>query len=175
MFAKISTLFKSPVIRALALVIAGLWFLLIPGSVYTVIKWVLVAVLLASAVPALIQGLRARRATGNGGWALSRGIFLTVAALLVAAFLQPMLSMLPALLGIVVVFFGINKITTAKSDQRFVNVSPLPQILYGVVVIIAGAILVFNPFHAVLLLFRVTGAMMLVMAVMEIGTALRRH
>ncbi len=172
---KIKTLLASSGIRALALVAGGLWFLLLPGSVYTVIKWVLVAALLLSAIPALIDGLRARRATGDGGWALSRGIFLAVAALLVAAFLQPMLSMLPALLGIVVIFLGINKITSAKADRRYVNVSVVPQIVYGIVIIVAGAILVFNPFHAVLLLFRVTGAMMLVMAIMEVANALRRH
>lgn len=175
MLTKINTLFKSPLIRALALVVVGLWFLLLPGSVYTVIKWVLVAVLLVNAVPALIEGLRVRQATGNGGWPLARGIGLAALALLVAAFLQPMLSMLPALLGIVVIAFGVNKIVTAKADRRFVNVSPLPQIAYGIVMLLAGAILVFNPFHAVMLLFRVTGAMLLVMAVMEVASAVRRH
>lgn len=174
MLTKMTNILHSPIARFVALLAAGAWFLLLPGTVYTVIKWVVVAALLAGAIPALIEGLSARRATGNGGWAWTRGLFLAGAALVAAVFLKPMLSMLPALIGILVILFGITKITSAKADQRYINVSPLPQIVYGVCVIIAGAVLLFNPFHAVLLLFRVTGAMMIFMAVMEVVEALRR-
>lgn len=173
MLTKINQLFKSTFARVAALVVVGLWFLILPGTVYTVLKWVIVAALLAAAIPGLITGLKQRHATGNGGWELTRGVTLLIAAVLVAALLKPVISMLPALIGIMVILFGINKVSTAKKDQRFINVSPLPQIIYGIVVIIAGAVLLFNPFHAVLVLFQVSGALMLVMAVMEVLTAIR--
>ncbi|MCI1985851.1 MAG: DUF308 domain-containing protein [Lactobacillus sp.] len=175
MRTKVTGVFQNGLARSLILIAVGLWFLLLPQTVYTVIKWVLVGGLVVMAVPAVIQGLKERRATGTSGWALTRGISLLVAALLVAALLKPVMSLLPVMIGILVILFGVNKIATAKSDQQFVNVSAVPQILYGVVVIVAGAILLFNPFHAILVLVQVTGAMMLVMAVMEVVTALRRH
>ena len=175
MLNKLTKMLESAGVRALALGIVGVWLLLAPWSVYTVIKWVLVAALLANAVPPLTAGLRSRRTTGSGGWQLSWGIFLAVSALLAAAFLRPMLSMLPALLGIMAIFFGINKITSAKGDRQYVNVSPVPQMIYGGLVIVVGVLLVFNPFHATMLLFRIVGGVMIAMAVMEIGTALRRH
>ncbi|WP_407894497.1 DUF308 domain-containing protein [Lacticaseibacillus sp. N501-2] len=173
MVAKINQLFASTLARTIVLAVVGLWFLILPSTVYTVVKWVIVAALLAAAIPDLFNGLKQRRATGIGGWALTRGVTLLIAALLVAVLLKPVISMLPALIGILVILFGINKVTTAKKDQRFINVSPIPQIIYGVVIIIAGAVLLLNPFHAVLVLFQATGALMLVMAVMEVVTAIR--
>lgn len=169
--AKITSALRSVWLRSLVLAVVGLWWIVLPGTVYSVIKWVLVIGLLAEAAPALINGLKAKQATGNGGWTLTRGVSLAVAALLVALLLKPVISMLPALIGILVILYGIDKIRKARAEQRFINVSPLPQILYGILVIVVGAVLLLNPFHAVLVLFQVTGALMLVMAVMELINA----
>ncbi|MFD1486225.1 DUF308 domain-containing protein [Lacticaseibacillus baoqingensis] len=173
MHTKVTRVFKNVLVRSLSLLLVGLWFLLLPQTVYTVVKWVLVAGLLVMAAPALIQGLKARHAATTRNWALTRGLALLVAALLVAALLRPVMSLLPVTIGIFVILFGLNKIATAKADKQYVNVSAVPQILYGVIVIIAGGILLFNPFHAIMVLVQVTGGMMLVMAVMEVVTAVR--
>lgn len=114
MLTKINQLFKSTFARVAALAVVGVWFLILPDTVYTVLKWVIVAALLAAAIPGLITGLKQRHATGNGGWELTRGVTLLIAAVLVAALLKPVISMLPALIGIMVILFGINKVSSAK-------------------------------------------------------------
>ncbi|WP_164512042.1 DUF308 domain-containing protein [Lacticaseibacillus daqingensis] len=165
------TIQRMTVLRAVMLAAAGGWFLVAPYSVYAVVKLVLVVSLLAMAVPALIAGWQAR--TQQPNYALWRGGALLIAALLVAALLRPAMSLLPVLFGLLLVIYGINRITSARVQQQYINVSPLPGILYGVIVAAAGVFLLFNPFRTVMVMLQVVGALLIVMAVAEVGNAIR--
>ncbi|WP_179396271.1 DUF308 domain-containing protein [Lacticaseibacillus absianus] len=152
-------------LRALALGAAGVWFLIAPYSVYSVVKYVLMVALLAMAVPALLQAWQDRGTQPN--LALWRGVGLVIAAALVGALLRGAMSLLPVLFGFLLLVYGINRIRTARGDRQYINVSPLPAILYGGLVAAAGLFLLFNPFRTVLVMLQVVGALLIVMGVSE--------
>lgn len=154
---------------AVWLLVLGAWFLLAPSSVYHIVKWVICLSLVVMAVPSLIQGLRNR----EDRFALSRGLALLVAALLVAILLRPLLSFVPLMFGILLVLYGINAIANARARKRYVNVSVAPNIAYGLLVVLVGIVLMFNPFGTILLTLRIIGGTMLVMGVMELIDGIR--
>lgn len=164
---------RSAWVRALVLLACGVWFMIAPYSVYHIVKWVLVIGLLAMAIPSLIRGIRDRNAGSGFNPAFGAGLTWLIAALLVWALFRPALSVLPVVFGILLIIYGINRL--ANSRSAFVNVSPVPNIIYGVVVVLAGIFLLFNPFGTILLTLQVLGFWFVVMGVMEIVTALRGH
>ncbi|MFD1432622.1 DUF308 domain-containing protein [Lacticaseibacillus yichunensis] len=159
-------------LRTLLMALCGVWFVLAPGTVYSTVKWLIIVVLIVMAVPDLATGLRDRR-SGMGDAGFVRGVSLLIAALLVWVLLRPILSMMPLLIGIALIAYGLDRVTSAKRNQRYVNVSPLPQILYGILVLLVGIVLVFNPFRSVLLMLQVIGVVLIVMSVLELITVLR--
>lgn len=164
-------------LRALILALVGVWFLLAPTSVYHVVKYVLLGGMLLLALGAFIDAVRAQRGTLESQSALWRGGGLLIGAMVVAVLLRPALSLLPIVIGLMLVVYGISRIITARDRQVYVNVSPFPTILYGLIVAICGFVLLFNPFRSIMALLQVVGAMLIVMGILELVDALRgrRH
>lgn len=157
-------------LKALLLALVGVWFLLAPYSVYHVVKYVLIGGVLLMAAGAFIDAFRDQ---GQRQVALWRGSGLLIGALVLSVLLRPALSMLPMIVGIILVIYGITRITTARDRQQYVNVSPFPTIIYGLVVAITGIVLLFNPFGSILALLQVLGVILIVMGVAELIDILR--
>lgn len=154
---------------AVWLILLGAWFLIAPGSVSHLLKWVIVIAIVLMALPPLVQGLRNR----DDRFALSRGLGLLVAALVVFVLFQLLVSFVPLMLGILLVLYGINAIASARARKQYVNVSVVPSIAYGVLVTLVGIVLMFNPFGAILLTLRIVGGVMLVMGICEVLDGMR--
>lgn len=155
-------------LRALCLALVGVWFFLAPASVYHVVKYVLIGGLLLLALGAFIDAIRAQRGTLESQSALWRGAGLLVGALVFGVMLRPALSLLPIVIGIMLVVYGISRIITARDRQVYVNVSPFPTILYGLVVAIIGFVLLFNPFRSIMALLQAVGLLLIVMGILEL-------
>ncbi|WP_225046768.1 DUF308 domain-containing protein [Lacticaseibacillus kribbianus] len=151
-------------LRAVVFVALGAWLVIAPYSAYAAVKGLTVLGLLALAAAAAWDALRAKRRNEATGLAWSRAGAYAVAALLVLALLRPAVSLLPVLFGLMLVLYGINRITSARTRQQYVNVSAVPGVVYGVIVAAAGVFLLFNPFSTVMLMLRVLGVTLIVMA-----------
>ncbi|MFD1392537.1 DUF308 domain-containing protein [Lacticaseibacillus jixianensis] len=162
-------------LRALGLALVGVWFLLAPYSVYHMVKYVLLGGMLLLAVGAFVDAVRAPRGTLESQSALWRGGGLLVMALIFAVMLRPALALLPIVIGLMLVVYGISRIVTARDRQVYVNVSPFPTIIYGLVVAITGFVLLFNPFRSIMALLQVVGVMLITMGILELGDILRGH
>ncbi|PAK65759.1 hypothetical protein B8W94_14355 [Lactococcus lactis] len=81
------------------------------------------------------------------------------------------MSFLPFILGIVLIITGISNVFTALNHRQYVNISPMPFVLYGVLLILVGILLAFNPFGTILILLQFFGATLIVMGIMTIVTA----
>jgi uncharacterized membrane protein HdeD (DUF308 family) len=78
---------------------------------------------------------------------------------------------LPFILGLILIFMGINRLVSGFSRNRtYVNVTPWPMAIYGALLIIAGIVLVINPFGTLMLLFRFFGGTLIAMVIIDFFT-----
>ena len=122
------------------------------------------------AIPKLIDGFSARKASGTYGTSLFTGGFYLLLALMVPVIVRPLMSLGPLLLGIVLMIYGVNKILSARNRQQFVNVSVWPTVIYGVVLLIMGFIMALNPFRTVMMVFSFFGGLLVVMGILQLFT-----
>lgn len=153
-------------LRAIMMSVLGLWIVLRPHVVFGLLVNILAVVLLVMGISNLISGLRVRRA-GGASYGLGSGVALIVAALLVEVLAGAVIAMFPLLFGIGLMIYGITALTGAQRSRQYVNVSNTSGIVYGILVVIAGLILLVNPFGSAMMLFRIFGGILLAMGLME--------
>ncbi|WP_461225150.1 DUF308 domain-containing protein [Lacticaseibacillus suihuaensis] len=169
----ITNLRRTTALRAVVFIALGVWLVLAPAAAFAVVKYLITLGLLAMAGAAAIGALRRRSRGEATGLAWGRAAGYAIAALLVLVLLQTAVSLLPALVGLMLVLYGVQRIAGAKQRQQYVNTATWPSIVYGIIVVAAGVFLLFNPFHTILLMLRVLGITLIVMAVAECVTAWR--
>lgn len=157
-------------LRGLLMILIGAWILIAPRQVYRSFLWIVAAVLIIAAIPKLIDGFSARKASGTYGTSLFTGGFYLLLALMVPVIVRPLMSLGPLLLGIVVMIYGVNKILSARNRQQFVNVSVWPTVIYGVVLLIMGFIMALKPFRTVMMVFSFFGGLLVVMGILQLFT-----
>ncbi|MDO1605737.1 DUF308 domain-containing protein [Lactobacillus sp. YT155] len=92
-------------------------------------------------------------------------IILSVITLFVARFL---ISLIPILLGIILIVNGINQFRDSNEDRKFVNVTPWLDYLYSVLMIAVGLVLILNPLDIVRLVFWLFGFGLIALSVFEL-------
>ncbi|WP_155286935.1 HdeD family acid-resistance protein [Lacticaseibacillus zhaodongensis] len=156
---------RSAWLRAILMFILGVWMAINPRMVFGLSVNIIAAVLLISGIMNLITGAKVRRA-GGSNFGTGSGIALIVAALLVEVLSGAVLSMIPFLFGLGLIIYAISEISGARSSQ-YVNVSGTGTVIYGVLILVAGLVIMFNPFGTVMTMLRILGVILVVMAVME--------
>ncbi len=152
--------------RALVMILLGGWIIAQPGRVFGLIVNILALVLFVFGISNLISGFRARR-SGAGNVGLGIGVGLLIAALLVEGLAGMVVSMFPVIAGIALIIYGASMLMGAR-QQQFVNVTRTWPTIYGVLVLLAGIFLVIHPFGTAMFVFRVLGAIFLMMGVSEL-------
>ncbi|KRM86597.1 DUF308 domain-containing protein [Lacticaseibacillus thailandensis] len=146
---------------AIVMLVLGLVIAIAPHLVFNSSVAVIGLLLLVLGVYQLVMALRHR------GGSLYGGVILIVLSLLAEGLATILISILPFFLGVLLILFGIYKIRVATADRQYVNVPAWPSVTYGVLIIIAGAVLLLNPFGTAMLAFRFFGAYLIVMALLE--------
>lgn len=146
---------------AIVMLVLGVVVAAWPKLVFNSSVAVIALLLLVLGVYQLVMALRHR------GGSLYGGIILIVLSLLAEGLATIIISMLPFFLGVLMVLFGINKIRSATTDREYVNVPAWPSVVYGVLTIIAGVLLLLNPFGTAMVAFRIFGGYLVVMAILE--------
>lgn len=157
---------RSGWLRAVIMVALGLWIVLQPNHVFGLLVNILAVVLLVMGISNIISGIRVRRA-GGGNFGIGSGVALIVAAIFAEALAGTVIAMFPLIMGIVLLVYGISALAGARSSRQYVNVSNTSGIVYGILVVIAGLVLLVNPFGSAMMLFRIFGGILLAMGVME--------
>lgn len=157
---------RSAWLRAIIMVVLGVWMVISPRMVFGMSVNIIAAVLLISGIVNLITGAKVRR-VGGVNLGTGSGVALIIAAILVELLSGAVISMIPFLIGIGLIVYGISEISGARSSRQYVNVSSTGPVIYGVLVIIAGLVLLVNPFGTMMTLFRILGVILVVMAIVE--------
>ncbi len=115
----------------------------------------------------ILEAHKNKKQTGDWGFGLVSGIVFLIIALIVLVFASAIVSILPIILGLVIIanglfelFFGLN--TKSKGWS-----------LYSVLLLIGGLILLFNPFKSLMFLFQIFGAILIFMGISEIVSFFR--
>ncbi|MGR3742415.1 DUF308 domain-containing protein [Companilactobacillus sp. DQM5] len=92
-------------------------------------------------------------------------IILSIVTLFIAKFLM---LLIPVILGIILIFNGINQFRDSNEDRQFVNVTPWLDYLYSLLMIALGLIFILNPMNIVNLFFWLFGAGLIILSVFEL-------
>lgn len=160
-------------LRAAAFIILGIFIAFRPAMMINMSIQLIALYLVILGVYNLVMGLKVHQKgeSLNGGTIL--GITELVGAMFVWLFAKPLLGMLPFVIGIGLLVHGINYIMQIRNNRQYVNVSPFMNYVYGVLIIIAAVVMIFNPFKSLTLLFAIFGWLLIVMGIAEIfGTRL---
>lgn len=158
-------------LKSLAYIIFGLFFLFDPHGTLNIVISLIASFFLVFGVINLISAWRQRVNNEVTDYSMGIGIAQIVIAIIVFILAVPLLSFLPFILGIVLIITGISNVFTALNHRQYVNISPMPFVLYGVLLILVGILLAFNPFGTILILLQFFGATLIVMGIMTIVTA----
>ncbi|PAK80075.1 DUF308 domain-containing protein [Lentilactobacillus parakefiri] len=158
-------------LKSLAYIIFGLLFLFEPHETLNLAINVLAAFFIVFGLINLLSAWRQRSRGEVVDYSFAIGITQVVIAVIVWILAKPLLAFLPFILGVMLIVSGISKVIDALNHRQYVNVSPMPFVLFGILLILVGVLLAFNPFGTVLVLLQFFGAALVVMAIMEIVTA----
>lgn len=158
-------------IKSLLYIIFGLFFLFEPDATLDIFIITLASFVAAFGVINIIGYLWQRNRIDDPGFGLPVGILQLIIAAIIMILAKPLLAFLPIVLGITLMVLGITRIVQSIRNRQFVNVSPIPFIIYGVLLAVVGAILAFNPYITILVVLRLFGGTMVVMAIMEMVMA----
>lgn len=155
-------------IRAVAFIILGVLIAIKPAMMINVSIQLIALYLVITGVYSLVTGLKVHQKGDSLNGAIILGIVELVGALFVWLFAKPLLSLLPFMIGIGLLIHGISYIMQIRNNRQYVNVSPMMNYVYGALIIVAAALMIFNPFKSLTILFAIFGWILVVMGIAEI-------
>lgn len=154
---------------AAAYVLMGVLLLLFPGVSSTVFVWALAAGAAVYGASHLWRYVQARRAGQANGGDLFLSILPAVFALLRP---QAILSVLPLVLGALLLVDGVGKLPLAIAAVRERFPSMIPLLLASLLPIVLGALIVANPFSTMRIVVMVFGLSLVADGVSDFATVL---
>ncbi len=156
---------------AVIMIIFGFILVLHPSHTLTVlartIGW---AVLLSGGVSVLstIIGENNPLAAGSGAAALIVGFYLVM-------FPSAVVSVIPILVGIVIIISGCTNFTLAWQGRHAPNYSPTRDLILAALTVLAGGVIVLNPFRTAGMVVVFIGAVLIANGVLNLIAALKRR
>lgn len=167
-----SSLFKTvqqhALLRGIVYILLGVFIFLKPNDAFNVIVYLISAY---NAIIGIVKLVNAIKYKENSTMAIA--IFYLVFALIILLFAKPLASILPVFLGLIIIFGGVVRVSQSMTLKKYVDVSYLPMMFYGIILILAGVLLLFKPFASLIMLFQFLGALMVFSGISEIINAIR--
>lgn len=144
-------------ISGAVLIIAGLILLFFPEAMTKTIAYVAAVLLVCMGIAQIIGYLKYDPGTGRYSSGVVLGGFFIVLGLLVYYKAEAIISIIPIILGIIIVISGVGKLQQAVDLAR-IKAGRWSTVLAGALLnIILGGVIVFNPFSTVMTLLRFVG------------------
>ncbi|WP_165005952.1 MULTISPECIES: DUF308 domain-containing protein [unclassified Enterococcus] len=158
---------KYALLRALIYVVLGIVIVLNPSAVFHFIGYLITAYFALLGILNLFEAYRFKKRTGSWSLGLFSGLFFLIVALIVFAFAPAIVSILPILLGLAVIFNSLFQLFFSM------NTKAKGWSLYSIVLLIGGLVLLFNPFKSLMVLFQIFGFILIFMGILEIINFIR--
>lgn len=145
---------KNTKVHNLVLAVFGLLLLIAPSTMFHASTYLISLYFLAFAVINFVPAVSLRRSLGHWTVEASYAIRYFVVFLVILLLAKPLISILPMLVGFILLFWSIPKIIrTLKTSHNPIT----PDFILTVVLLIIAILLVLNPFSSILLLLRILG------------------
>ncbi|MGK0552212.1 HdeD family acid-resistance protein [Enterococcus faecalis] len=163
MFGTFVTNFKRhTLLRAAVYIVLGSAILFRPTAFFHLVGYLIAGYLVLMGLINIYDDYQIKKATGSFGLGMASGIIFLVLAAAFLLFAPVIVSVLPFSLGVVIALNGLFQLITALNSKRFI------WIIYSVIVLLAGFMLIFNPFKSFIVLFQVFGCVLIFMGISEI-------
>lgn len=161
MFNYLKNLKANYTLSAILCVVIGLVLIIWPGTSTQLVCMVLGSVLLLYGLVQLALYLFAKERTLYLQGMLVLGIIFSVLGIWILLKPEIVIATVPIIIGIIIVIHGIHKITQAVNLSRMNYDNWWVALLFGILTVVLGGVLIYNPFSVVNTVVRVIGAFLL--------------
>lgn len=144
-------------ISGVFLVLAGLVLLFFPEVTTKTIAYLAAALLLFMGIAQIIGYFRSDPGMGRYSGGLVLGIFLIVIGLMIYYKSEAVISIIPVILGVIIVISGAAKLQQAIDLARMKVNRWSTVLVIALLNIVLGGVIIFNPFSTVMTLLRFVG------------------
>lgn len=144
-------------ISGVFLILAGLVLLFFPEATTKTIAYMSAALLLLMGVAQIIGYFRNEPGMGRYSGGMVLGIFLIVIGLLIYYKSETVISIIPVILGVIIVISGVAKLQQAIDLARMRMSRWSTVLVIALLNIVLGGVIIFNPFSTVMTLLRFVG------------------
>lgn len=155
-------------ISGVVLVIAGIVLLFFPEAMTKTIAYVTVVVLILMGIGQIIGYLCSEPGRGSFRGGMAAGICLLIAGILIYFRAEAVISIIPIILGVIIVISGIARLQQAVDLARMKAQRWSTVLATAILNIILGGVIVFNPFSTVMTLLRFVGVGMIYSGISDI-------
>jgi uncharacterized membrane protein HdeD (DUF308 family) len=165
---KIKTFKFENILSAIMYVIIGLLLMLFPDSIAKSICYAIAVVIIVIGIIKIISFLMKDAQEGFARTGLVSGILFIIAGIFVIIRAKVIISIIPFVLGILILFSGISKLQNALQLRNYTRDNNDAMLVAAAVNIILGIILAFNPFRAAKFMLVILGICMVLTGLSDI-------
>jgi uncharacterized membrane protein HdeD (DUF308 family) len=154
-------------LRAILFLIAGVVIVIAPRSVFNTIVYLVAGYIAVLGLINLYASYKEKRQTGYTSMQMTTGVLLLIAAAAILVFAKGLLAIVPFFLGIMITISGCTRLM-ASFNQKRAGLPFITGVLFSLLVIIAGIVLVFNPFRTWLIFFQIFGGVLIFMGFSDV-------
>lgn len=156
-------------VKTLIYIVLGLLIVINPALFFTSITYIITGYLAILGIINIFQAIRLKDGNSIVNSSFIVGCMYLLFALIVLLFAKGIASFLPIFLGVLIVLNGLLQFNANNNSIREVNPRfRLGSMIYSGILVVAGLLIIFNPFGSLLLLFRIFGGILIFMGVSEI-------
>lgn len=160
---------KYQILRAAVYLLFGVIILIWPEPFFNILTYIVAVLFALAGIFNLFAVYRERKDYGQllPGQIII-GITALIAALLVLVFAKTIVSIIPFFLGLFVMLNGIRQLMQELRLGKGGLSSP-GWLIFSTLMIIVGAVLTFNPFKSVLVVFQIFAVVLIILGISEIA------
>lgn len=160
----INQITKHMIIESVIAIIMGIALLIWPQTSTKTIVYLLAAYFVVMGVINIITYIRTKDSMGG----IVAGIFEIIIAILMFIFPAPVASIVIIILAALIILMSIVNIVRAIEMGKLGIKSWVTVLVINLVMLVAGIIIIFNPFSSVLVLMRVLGVVLIAKGIIDL-------
>lgn len=161
-------MYASYIFTSICFIVIGLLLFIKAESTIEIISYVLGGFIIAIGIVSFIRYFKMKDSEKLFRYDIVYGIVSTLAGLLLVLNPHALASIIPLILGIYITINGALKIQSAFMLKSYQNKSWITALVIGILTLIFGILLIFNPFKGAVVITKVIGAILIIYAVLDI-------
>lgn len=155
-------------LRFIFLLVAGTLIVIAPIKSFNIIIYIVSSYIAIYGILSIFDGLSIRKSTGENSITIGLGIGALFLALGVLLFAKFFVTLVPPVLGIILLVNGINQFRDSHEMSKRVHIRPYLDYFYSALLMLAGIVFILNPSKTIIFIYQLFGLSLVVLAFFEI-------